>query len=318
MRVAFQVMGVTAGRKDSNCEILLKEALLACREQGAEVRMINLKDYELLDCNGCTACTMGMSMGKNTGCSLADKDDKQKIMDVMLEQDAVIFSAPTYDLMPSSLFLKFMHRNLAYESAFLTKIGAIAPRDRVGALIAVGGSTRSWQSMALECMQATTFTNSFKIVDMYMATQVPAPAQVLLYEEKVARVREMGLNVMKALNTPPAERKWLGDPDYGWCPTPTPCAWASPSGRGYSTPSSAWCAARAAPWSRPGTGAGNSSSPRMGWSVTAPPRRAAGFTATRSPRPRAASSWIRPSAIWWPSACPSTRASSSPASKKGV
>ena len=70
MRVAFQVMGVTAGRKDSNCEILLKEALLACREQGAEVRMINLKDYELLDCNGCTACTMGMSMGKDTGCSL--------------------------------------------------------------------------------------------------------------------------------------------------------------------------------------------------------------------------------------------------------
>ena len=47
-----------------------------------------------------------------------------------------------------------MHRNLAYESAFLTKSGAIKPRDRVGALIAVGGSTRSWQSMALECMQA--------------------------------------------------------------------------------------------------------------------------------------------------------------------
>ena len=23
---------------------------------------------------------------------------------------------------------------------------------------------------------------------------------------------------MKALNTPPAERKWLGDPDTGWCP----------------------------------------------------------------------------------------------------
>ena len=213
--MAFQVMGVTAGRKDSNCEILLKEALLACREQGAEVRMINLKDYELLDCNGCTACTMGMSMGKNTGCSLADKDDKQKIMDVMLEQDAVIFSAPTYDLMLSSLFLKFMHRNLAYESAFLTKIGAIAPRDRVGALIAVGGSTRSWQSMAPECMQATTFTNSFKIVDMYMATCVH-PAQVASTRE--GRAREMGLNVMKALNTPPAERKWLGDPDYGWCP----------------------------------------------------------------------------------------------------
>ncbi len=216
--MGFKVMGVTAGRKDSNCEILLKEALLVCQEMGAEITMINLKYYELLDCTGCTACTMGMSMGKNTGCSLKDKDDKHRIMEVMLNQDAVIFSAPTYALMPSSLFLKFMHRNLAYESAFLTKIGAIEPRDRVGALIAVGGSTRSWQSLALECMQITTVTNSFKVVDMYMATQVPAPAQVLLYEEKLARAREIGQNVMKALNTPAAERKWLGDPDAGWCP----------------------------------------------------------------------------------------------------
>ena len=214
----FKVMGVTAGRKDSNSEILLKEALLVCQEMGAEITMINLRDYELLDCTGCTACTMGMSMGKNTGCSLKDKDDKDKIMKEMLDQDAVIFSAPTYALMPSSLYLKFMHRNLTYESAFLTKIGAIAPRDRVGALIAVGGSSRSWQSLALECMQITTVTNSFKVVDMYMATMVPAPAQVLLYEEKLARAREIGANVMKALNTPPAERKWLGEPDAGWCP----------------------------------------------------------------------------------------------------
>jgi multimeric flavodoxin WrbA len=156
-------MGVTAGRKDSNCEILLKEALLVCQEMGAEITMINLKDYELLDCTGCTACTMGMSMGKNTGCSLKTKDDKDKIMQVLLNQDAVIFSAPTFALMPSSLYLKFMHRNLAYETAFLTQIGAIEHRDRVGALIAVGGSTRSWQSMALECMHATTFSNSFQI-----------------------------------------------------------------------------------------------------------------------------------------------------------
>ena len=216
--MAFKVMGVTAGRKDSNSEILLKEALLVCQEQGAEVSMINLRDFNLLDCNGCTSCTIGMSKGKNTGCSLKNADDKDRIMQVFLDQDAVIFSAPTYELMPSSLFLKFMHRNLAYETAFLTKIGAIQHRDRVGALMAVGGSTRSWQSMALECMQITTVTSSFKIVDMYMATMVPAPAQVLLHEEKLARAREIGANVMKALNTPPAERKWLGEPDYGWCP----------------------------------------------------------------------------------------------------
>ena len=83
--MAFKVMGVTAGRKDSNSEILLKEALLVCQEQGAEITMINLKDYELLDCTGCTSCTMGMSMGKHTGCALDNKDDKKKIMEVVFQ-----------------------------------------------------------------------------------------------------------------------------------------------------------------------------------------------------------------------------------------
>ncbi|MBR5372482.1 MAG: flavodoxin family protein [Oscillospiraceae bacterium] len=216
--MGFKVMGVAAGRKNSNGEILLKEALLACQEQGAEITMINLNDYDLKDCTGCTSCTMGMSMGKYTGCALDDKDDKKKIMNVLLDQDAVIFAAPTFALMPCSTFLKFMHRNLAYETAFLTKIGAIQHRDRVGALIAVGGSSRAWQSMALECMHATTFSNSFQIVDKYMATMVPAPAQVLLHDEKLARAREVGMNVMKALNTPVAERGWLGDENEGWCP----------------------------------------------------------------------------------------------------
>ena len=47
--MAYKIMGVTAGRKNSNSEILLKEALMACEELGAEVRMINLKDFHILD-----------------------------------------------------------------------------------------------------------------------------------------------------------------------------------------------------------------------------------------------------------------------------
>ena len=93
--MSVKVMGIAAGRKNSNNEILLKEALMYCEEAGAEVTMINLKDYNILDCTGCTSCTMGMSQGKNTGCVLDEKDDKKKIMDVMLAQDAVIFSVPT-------------------------------------------------------------------------------------------------------------------------------------------------------------------------------------------------------------------------------
>ena len=48
------------------------------------------------------------------GCVLDAKDDKKKIMEVMLAQDAVIFSAPTYYLMPNSEYLIFAQRSLSY------------------------------------------------------------------------------------------------------------------------------------------------------------------------------------------------------------
>ena len=213
-----KVMGITAGRKNGNSEILLKQALMACEEAGAEVTMINLRDFNIQDCTGCTACTKAMSMGKYAGCVLDKKDDKKKIMDVMLEQDAVIFSVPTYDLMPASVYLTFAHRSLSYETSFLETIGAIQHRDRVAGLISVGGSTRSWQSMALEGLQATMFTTDMKVVDMILATRVPAPGQCLLDDELMARARKLGENIMIAVNTPAEERKWLGEEDMGWCP----------------------------------------------------------------------------------------------------
>lgn len=213
-----KIMGIAAGRKNSNSEILLKEALMFCEEAGAEVTMINLNDYHILDCTGCTACTIGMSQGKNVGCVLDEKDDKKKIMDVMLAQDAVIISVPTYDLMPTGAYLTFAQRSLSYETAFLETIGVIEHKDRVAGLIAVGGSTRSWQSMALEGLQATMFTTDMKVVDMLLATRVPGAAQCLLDDGLLERARKLGEHIMEAVNTPVEERKWLGEEDMGWCP----------------------------------------------------------------------------------------------------
>lgn len=216
--MSYKVMGITAGRKNSNSEILLKEALMACEEKGAEVTMINLKDYTILPCTGCTSCTKNMSMGKNAGCVLDKKDDKKKIMDVMLAQDAVLFSAPTYDLMACSTFVNFSQRSLSYETSFLEAIGAIEHKERIAGLIAVGGSTRAWQSMALESMQAAMFTTDLKVVDMILATRVPGNAQCLLQEDLIERAHKMGENIMECLELPEGERKWMGDENMGWCP----------------------------------------------------------------------------------------------------
>lgn len=157
-------------------------------------------------------------MGKNAGCILDKKDDKKKIMDVMLAQDAVLFSAPTYDLMACSTFITFAQRSLSYETSFLETIGAIEHKDRIAGLIAVGGSTRAWQSMALESMQAAMFTTDMKVVDMILGTRVPGNAQCLLQDDLVARAHKMGENIMECLELPVEERRWMGEEDMGWCP----------------------------------------------------------------------------------------------------
>lgn len=217
--MSFKIMGVCAGRKDSNSEILLKEALYACQEQGAEVALINLRDFDIKDCTGCTFCTQGMFMkGENVGCTLKSQDDKDRLMEAIFQQDAIIFSAPTYDLQVSANFTRFAQRSLAYETAFLEKIGALEPKHRVAGLIAVGGSTRAWMSMALETMQAAMFTCDFNVVDMMLGTRISARSHVLTRPDHIQRAHRMGENIMRSLNKAPEDRGWEGDEGFGWCP----------------------------------------------------------------------------------------------------
>ena len=127
----MKILGIVAGRHNGNSEILVKEALLACQEAGAECKLINLFDYNIEHCTGCEACTMQMgdvAMGKldkYNGCILKSKDDMDKIVQEMYTCNGIIVGVPTYDLTPSSLYLKFAQRFLAYELSFLLEIGAV-------------------------------------------------------------------------------------------------------------------------------------------------------------------------------------------------
>ena len=217
--MAYKVMGIVAGRHNGNCEILTKEALAACQEQGAECTLINLYDYKILPCTGCEGCTMSMGQGKKPVCVLKDKDDVDKIVQHMHQQDGIIIGCPTYDLMPSALYTMFTQRFLAYELAFLLKIGAVQ-RDPhlVAGVIANGGSCHDWQSLALESIGASMFTQSIRVIDQFMAIRNGRPGNVFLHPEQLERARRLGENVLRSIATPPEERTWLGDPDAGLCP----------------------------------------------------------------------------------------------------
>lgn len=221
----MKVMGIGAGRHNGNSEIAVKEALLACQEAGAECTYVNLFDYNILHCTGCESCTMAMgeiAMGKRDkypGCVLKKKDDVDKLIGALQSHDAVIIGCPTYDLMPSALYTKFAQRFLAYELSFLLKIGVVEKNPNlVGGLIAVGGSCRDWQSLSLESLAASMFTQSIHVVDQYMVTRSARPGNILLRDQHMERCRQMGEHIIQAIKTSPEQRTWLGDPEFGLCP----------------------------------------------------------------------------------------------------
>lgn len=221
----MKVLGIVAGRRGGNSEILVKEALLACQEGGAEVKMINLFDYHIEHCIGCEGCTIQMGeveMGKREkydGCVLKNKDDMDKIVNEMQTCNGVIIGCPSYDLTASSLYVKFAQRFLAYELSFRIAIGDVKEDPHtVAGLIANGGSCLDWQTLTLDTMSATMFTQSMYVVDKMMATRNGLPGNVLLRPEQLARAHKMGENIIKAIQTPVEERGWLGDENYGMCP----------------------------------------------------------------------------------------------------
>lgn len=90
-----------SSRKKNTYNILLQmEQIL--KAKGFDVEILNLFDYNLLDCIGCEACVT-----KHT-CS--QTDDIQAVLDKILESDGVVLSSPVYMSSATSRFKTFADR----------------------------------------------------------------------------------------------------------------------------------------------------------------------------------------------------------------
>lgn len=215
----MKILAVTAGRKNGNGEILAKAALMKAEELGAEVKMINLHNYNIKPCSGCESCTVKFTQkGEAPECVFKDKDDMDTIMQEWLAADGVIVVVPAYSFMPAGLYRIFTDRHLAYEPNFHKQVNNPAYfKHRVGGIISNGGSTRSWMSLGLESMNITLLAQDIKVVDQVMINRAPRPGQVLLDEASLERAAKLGENVVKGIQNY-EEVGFLGDENLGWCP----------------------------------------------------------------------------------------------------
>jgi multimeric flavodoxin WrbA len=65
MREGFEMklLGLSCGRKMQNTEVLVKEAMRAAEELGADVGMIRLLDLNIKPCTGCVNCVRSLMQG---------------------------------------------------------------------------------------------------------------------------------------------------------------------------------------------------------------------------------------------------------------
>jgi multimeric flavodoxin WrbA len=132
--LVMKVLGIVGSpRREGNTEILVREALLAAGDAGAETEIVLLHGKTIAPCDGCHTCFQ-------TGfCKI--KDDMQPIYKQMEEADAIIFGSPVYFQNVTAQAKAVMDRTFQYLADMRLKGKVAAPilaLRRVGA-----GQTRN-------------------------------------------------------------------------------------------------------------------------------------------------------------------------------
>jgi multimeric flavodoxin WrbA len=95
----MKLLGLSTGRKMGNSEILLKEALMAAEEAGAEVELLRLHDLHIKPCIGCISCSKDQQSGGTGACVIKD-DDMPFFNEKLLACDGLIIGVPVYIMPP--------------------------------------------------------------------------------------------------------------------------------------------------------------------------------------------------------------------------
>lgn len=231
-----KVVGFSFGRKMSNTEVMIKEALLACEKADMEIQFVRCDDLDIHICTGCCSCVAGLMMGKGRGHCIHKDDDFHIIEEALMSADGVIVGSPTYEFAPTGNFKVVCDRiGPAHDKTFrgpAIEQGIAQGKDpeeypdprstkpRVGALITVGGArTENWLSLSLPNMYEFTFPMGIDVVDKYKYFGAMNIDHVLGRPDVMERMAKMGQNIVDALQAETEEERirYRGD-DKGVCP----------------------------------------------------------------------------------------------------
>ncbi|MBS0626545.1 MAG: flavodoxin family protein [Verrucomicrobia bacterium] len=214
-----KVLGLSGGQPDGSAEILLKAALRAAAEAGAEVELVRLGELRL----------------DYADPGLGEEDDGEWLFERLLACDGLIVSTPIITRSVAPVVKVAIDRLLGpnADAAFVEAIVAarregrdpVVPmradervlRPRVAGLIAVGGSlTDNWKSLALPTLHSFAFSMHIAVADQVVFAGAGSPKSIVLDADGPARAAAVGLAVGEQLGVAFEEVEYRGAP--GLCP----------------------------------------------------------------------------------------------------
>jgi multimeric flavodoxin WrbA len=146
----IKVIGLVGSpRKGGNTETLVKTALMAAEELGADTEIISLGSAEIEPCIACDIC-------KSTG-ECAIYDNMAGILDKIVEADGIIIGSPVYFGNVTSQLKIFFDRSRPLRSDFKL-------RNIVGGAISVGGSRNGGQETTISAIHQFLFIHDVIVV----------------------------------------------------------------------------------------------------------------------------------------------------------
>ena len=227
----MKILGISFGRKNQRCDILVKEALMAAEKAGAEVQFINTMAMKITHCHACDYCSKMRDKGAvEIGCAF--KDDYQTLEEAYYECDGIIIAAPVYAVGIVGQFKNFLDRlcpshdraamieeNKKREAEGKPLLDPRYFKDRYSAYISVGGAqTHNWVSLGLPMLHLFDFSFCMKSVGHVDAYDQGRTGSPFLDEELLKKCADLGTAVATSIGKRYDEvDTWAGDDD-GVCP----------------------------------------------------------------------------------------------------
>jgi len=180
------ILGIVGSpRKNSNTEILVKEALVGARNipgVSVDTKLLLLRNKNIQLCKGCNdICYFG-----DKPCPI--KDDMGKILDELLRVDGYILGTPTYFGGMSGLMRAFMDRTVPIFGKLKYKVAGI---------ISVGGGEFDGQELAAQSIRVFCLNHSMIQNCWHVSATAAKPGEVIRQAAKLAEARKLGQNIVR-------------------------------------------------------------------------------------------------------------------------